>query len=143
MVQVLPSSQLVPLVLGGSEQRPVPVSHVPASWHWSSGVQTTGFPPTQVPAPSQVSVCEQASPSSHGVTLLLGGSEQMPVPVSQVPASWHWSSGVQTTGLPPTQVPAPSHSSGEVQRLPSLHDAPFGLTGSEHTPAVHVPASWH
>jgi hypothetical protein len=34
-----------------------------------------------------VSVCVQKSSSSHGVTLLLGGFEQSPVPPSHVPAS--------------------------------------------------------
>ena len=43
-VQALPSLQAVPFAAGGFEQRPVPVSHVPATWHWSDAVQTTGAP---------------------------------------------------------------------------------------------------
>jgi hypothetical protein len=62
-----------------------------------------GFAPVQVPA-WQVSVWVQASPSLHEVPLLLMGFEQMPP--EQVPAVWHWSSAVQTTGLAPEQVPA-------------------------------------
>src|SRR5712692_11657909 len=65
-VQVSPSSQAVPSGLLGFEHWPVDGLHVPATWHWSSGVQTTGFEPTQTP-PEQVSVCVKPSPSLHGV----------------------------------------------------------------------------
>src|SRR5438105_1113633 len=37
-VQRLPSSQLMPSAFGQFEHTPVPGSHVPASWHWSSAV---------------------------------------------------------------------------------------------------------
>ncbi len=87
-VQASPSSQTVPFAFGGPEQRPVPESQVPASWHRSLAVQTTGFAPAQVPA-WQVSVWVQASPSLQTVPSALRGSEQSPVPESQVPASWH------------------------------------------------------
>jgi hypothetical protein len=33
----------------GLEHVPVDGSHVPATWHWSEAVQTTGFEPTHVP----------------------------------------------------------------------------------------------
>src|SRR5215217_3989481 len=49
VVQALPSLQVVPLSFCGLEQRPVPVLQVPATWHWSSAVQTTGLPPTHDP----------------------------------------------------------------------------------------------
>src|SRR5690606_18872933 len=40
---------------------------------------------------SQTSLSVQASPSSHGVPLAIGGLLHAPVAGSQVPASWHWS----------------------------------------------------
>jgi len=49
-VQRLPSSQLMPSAFGQFEHTPVPGSHVPASWHWSSAVHCTGFVPVHVPA---------------------------------------------------------------------------------------------
>src|SRR5437660_385071 len=103
------SSHGVPSSFAGSEHRPVPVSHVPASWHWSSAVHTTGFVPTHVPLPLHGSVCVQASLSAHGAPLAFAGFEHTPVPVSHVPASWHWSSAVHTTGFMPTHVPLPLH----------------------------------
>ena len=54
-VQAFPSSQLVPSGAAGLEQAPVQGSHVPATWHASSGAQTTPAqrslqtPPMQVP----------------------------------------------------------------------------------------------
>ena len=45
-----PSSQVEPSGFGGAEQAPVAGLQVPASWHESSGVQTTGVVPTQTPA---------------------------------------------------------------------------------------------
>jgi hypothetical protein len=48
-VQALVSLQAVPSDWGGFEQRPVPGLHVPATWHWSLAVQTTGLPPVHVP----------------------------------------------------------------------------------------------
>jgi hypothetical protein len=49
-VHVLPSLHAVPLGLVGFEHTPVLVLQVPATWHWSSALQTTGFEPEQVPA---------------------------------------------------------------------------------------------
>jgi len=49
-VQALPSSQVLPFAFSGLEQVPVAGLHVPASWHWSSAVQVTGFAPVQTPA---------------------------------------------------------------------------------------------
>ena len=48
-VHMLPSSQAVPSALAGLEQTPVVVSQVPATWHWSEGMQATGFMPVQTP----------------------------------------------------------------------------------------------
>jgi hypothetical protein len=47
-VQALPSLHVVPSDAGGLVQ-PVGARHVPATWQASSGWQTTGFLPTQVP----------------------------------------------------------------------------------------------
>jgi hypothetical protein len=106
-------------------------------------VQTTGLAPEQVPA-WQVSVRVQALSSLHVVPLGLFGFEQVPLAVSQVPTSWHWSLAVQTTGFPPAHEPA-WHVSVRVQALPSLHVVPSGLFGFEHVPeeGLHVPTSWH
>ena len=62
----------------------------------------------------------QALPSLHGVPSVAGGLEQSPVEGLQVPATWHWSLAVHTTGLAPTQLPA-WQVSVWVQALPSLH----------------------
>src|SRR5438034_4697392 len=61
-VQASPSVQALPFGLAGVEQTPFAGLQVPASWHWSSAGQTTGFEPVQVPA-WQVSVCVQTLPS--------------------------------------------------------------------------------
>src|SRR2546422_946175 len=82
-VQKSPSSQDVPSAFDGFEQMPVPVLQVPATWHWSDAVQTTGSAPVQVPL-WQESVCVQALPSSHAEPSAFDGFEQMPVPVLQV-----------------------------------------------------------
>src|SRR5207253_1179292 len=123
-VQALPAVHAVPLLAFGLEHWPVVVLQVPATWHWSSAVQTTGLEPVQLP-PWQVSVWVQALPSLHAVPLLAFGLEHRPVAVLQVPATWHWSSALQTTGLEPVQVPF-WQVSVWVQALPSLQAVPFG-----------------
>ena len=85
LVQASPSLQAAPFVLAGLEQVPVAGSQVPATWHWSEAVQTTGLLPVQSPL-SQVSVCVQALPSLHAVPSVLAGSEHAPVAGLQVPA---------------------------------------------------------
>jgi hypothetical protein len=65
-VHALPSSHTVPSAPRGLEQAPVPVSHVPAAWHASSGVQMTGFEPMHT-LDWHVSVCVHALLSSHDV----------------------------------------------------------------------------
>src|SRR5947208_8077585 len=124
-VQALSSVHAVPFVLGGFEQTPVVVSHVPATWHWSEAVQTTGLEPVHVPL-WQVSVCVHALPSLHTVPFVFGGLEHTPVVVLQVPTSWHWSEAVQTTGLLPVHTPL-WQVSVCVQAFPSLHTVPFVL----------------
>ena len=125
MVQASPSVQPLPSAALGLEQVPVAVSQVPATWHWSLAEQVTGLAPTQVPD-WQVSVWVQALPSLHPVPLVLLGFEQVPVAVSQVPATWHWSLAEQVTGVAPTQVPA-WQVSVWVQALPSLQPVPSAL----------------
>src|SRR5438046_10758785 len=106
-------------------------------WHWSEAVQTTGSLPEHTPL-SQVSVWVQASPSLQAVPLVFGGVEHTPVLVSHVPASWHWSSAVQTIGLAPVQAPFWQVSLW-VQALPSLQAAPSAVAGPEPVPAAGAP----
>jgi hypothetical protein len=61
-------------------------------------------PPVQVP-PWQVSAEVQLLPSLQGVPSGAPGLEHIPVAGLHMPATWHWSLAVQTTGLPPVQVP--------------------------------------
>src|SRR5947208_2723922 len=140
-VQALPSLHAVPLLAFGLEHWPVVVSQVPATWHWSEAVQTTGLLPVQTPL-WQVSVWVQALPSLHAVPLLAFGLEHWPVAVLQVPATWHWSEAVQTTGLLPVQSPL-WQVSVWVQALPSLQAVPLALVGFEHVPVAgsQVPAT--
>src|SRR5205814_2290601 len=142
-VQASPSLHAVPLLAFGLEHWPVAVLQVPATWHWSEAVQTTGLPPVQSPL-WQVSVCVQALPSLHAVPLLVAGFEHLPVAGLQVPAVWHWSEAVQTTGLPPVHTPL-SQVSVWVQASPSLQAVPSAFAGFEHVPVAgsQLPAVWH
>src|SRR5262245_16164280 len=124
---------------------PVCGSQVPATWHWSDAVQTTGAPPTQLPA-WQLSPWVQALPSVQAVPFVAAGLEHMPVCGSQVPATWHWSDAVHTTGAP-TQVPA-WQLSPCVQRSPSLQALPLAtavwtqpLAGSQVSVVQTFPSS--
>src|SRR6266700_2776657 len=125
-VQALPSLQGASSALAGLLQTPVAGLPAPAVWHWSAAVHTTGFVPAQRPA-SQMSVCVQALPSSHGAPLSLAGLLQTPV-----------------AGLAPTQMPA-SQASVCVQALPSSHGAPSSLAGLLQRPVagLQAPAVWH
>src|SRR5207249_1601520 len=142
-VQALPSSQPVPSGLAGLLQTPDAGLQMPAVWHWSAAVHTTGLAPTQAPA-VQVSVRVQALPSSHGAPSSLAGLLQTPEAGLQTPAVWHWLAAVHTTGLAPTQAPA-AQVSVRVQALPSSHGAPLCLAGLLQAPVVgsQVPAVWH
>src|SRR5438876_1643282 len=88
-VHALPSLQAVPLAAFGFEQTPVDVLQVPATWHWSEAVQTTGFDPVQVPF-WQVSGSVEAMPALQSAALAACGLAQTPIDVLQVPATWHW-----------------------------------------------------
>jgi hypothetical protein len=144
-VQGLPSSWV------GFEQAPIVESHSPTSWHSSSAVQVTvdtGSP--QAPL-WHVSPLVQAFASSHAAPSGLSGLKHVPVPTSQVPGRWHWSSAKQSAfdahghvlavGV---QMPA-WQLSPVVQARPSLQVVPSGLAGSEQMPVAgsQVPASWH
>src|SRR5438552_3559199 len=142
-VQESPSVQALPSALSGLEQVPLAGSQTPASWHWSSAVQTTGSEEGRAPA-WQGSVWVQASPSEQALPFALSGLEQVPLAGSQTPASWHWSSAVQTTGSAPVQTPAWQESVW-VQASPSEQALPFALSGLEQVPLARsqTPASWH
>jgi hypothetical protein len=92
----------------------------------------------------QVSVCVQASPSSHAVPSGWSTFEQTPVFGSQVPPESHALAGGHTIGLLPVHAPA-VHASLCVHASPSSHAVPSGASGFEQSPVVesHVPATWH
>jgi hypothetical protein len=79
----LPSSHDVPIGFCGFEHTPVHGSHVPASWHWSLAMHVIGFAPSHPRPGWQVSVCVQASPSSHAVPLGFSWFEHAPVAGTQ------------------------------------------------------------
>src|SRR5207248_2174571 len=142
VVGVAPCSlPIAPSALAGLLQVPVAELQVPAVWHWSEAVHTTGFVPTQA-ARRQVSVRVQPLPSLQAAPSGLAGLLQVPVAGLQVPAAWHWSEAVHTTGFVPTQAPA-RQVSVCVQPLPSLQGAPSALAGLLQVPVagLQVPAS--
>src|SRR5438477_328155 len=128
-VQALPSVQGVRSVERGVGQVPVAGWHVRAAWHWARAAQVTGLLPTQLSL-WQVSVCVLALSSVHGGLFVAVGLEQLPVAGSHVPATWHWSTAAQVTGLLPTQVPL-WQVSVCVQALPSVQGVPSALARSE------------
>src|SRR5262249_44279862 len=83
--QALPSLQVEPSALLGLEQVPVAVLQVPAVWHWSLAVQTTGVAPTQRPA-RQASVWEPGLASVPGEALAVVGEEAGAVGLARVGA---------------------------------------------------------
>jgi hypothetical protein len=82
------SLQAVPSALFGFGQTPVEVLHIPATWHWSLAVHTTGLAPPQLPF-WQVSVLVQALPSLQATPLAFTGLLQVPFAVLHTPTSWH------------------------------------------------------
>jgi hypothetical protein len=72
VVQARPSSQGAPSSAGGSEQRPLAGSQVPATRHGPAGVQVTGLAPRQAPD-WQASAWVHASASSQAVPSALAG----------------------------------------------------------------------
>jgi hypothetical protein len=87
-VQASPSEHGEPSATGGCEQKPVPGSQAPASWHASSATHTTGSEPVQAPA-RHASLCVQAFPSVQAAPSGFAGDAHAPVAGSQTPASWH------------------------------------------------------
>src|SRR5437762_2032451 len=136
-VQASPSVQALPSVLFGLEHVPLAGSHPPAPCHCPRAVQRTGFAPMQLPA-WQVSVWVQASPSAQALPSAWFGLEHVPLAGSQTPATWHWSSAVQTTGFLPLQAPA-RQVSVWVQASPSSQAVPFGRGAGSQLSL----ASWH
>jgi hypothetical protein len=86
----------------------------------------------------------QALLSVQPVPSLAFGFEQTPVPVSQTPATWHWSRAVQTVAVPDEHVPA-WQLSPVVQALLSVQPVPSLAFGFEQTPVPvsQTPATWH
>src|SRR5262249_10089499 len=87
----------------------------PSSVQTLLSLQLGGGPPVQLP-PLHVSAVVQASPSSHGLLLLVWGH---PDPGLQ-PSLVQTVLSLQLRGGPPTQLP-PLHVSLVVQALPSAH----------------------
>ena len=85
-MHAFPSLHAVPFCAAGFVHCPVEALHVPATWHWSEAVHTTGFEPVHVPL-WQVSVCVQALPSLHAVPFVAAGLLHWPVEALQVPAT--------------------------------------------------------
>src|SRR5438876_118272 len=121
LVQALPSSQVVP-VSGVPVRLAVPLQV--RVLHWSE-VQVIAVP-THWPLPSQVSLQEQASPSSQLVPVS-GVTVQLDVPL-QV-CALHWSE-VQVIAVP-TQWSLPSQVSLKVQASPSSHGVLAGWRASD------------
>ena len=88
MPQTLGDVQLVPSAAAGFVHCPVVGLHVPATWHVSDAVHTTGFVPMQTPA-WQLSVRVHAFPSLHVVPFAAAGFVHTPVAGLHVPATWH------------------------------------------------------
>src|SRR5947207_1139183 len=142
-VHALASSQRAASGLAGLLQTPGAGSQVPAVWHWSAAVHTTGFAPTQAPA-WQASLCVHALASLQLVPLGLAGLLQAPDAGSQVPPVWRWLAAGRTTGCGPRQAPA-AQVSVCVQELPSCQGVPLGLAGLLQAPdaGLQAPAVWH
>jgi hypothetical protein len=142
-VHVSPSLQGVPSGEGGSLQRPVPGSHVPASRHGPEGLQTTPVPPMQANVPPAVtphaSPWVQALLSLQGAPAAFCGLEHAPVRTSQTPTLWHWLSAVHTTAFEPWQAPE-EHASVCVQAFPSLQGVPSGRGWGTQAPLTGLHA---
>jgi len=117
-VHALLSLQPVPFTAVGSEHVPVPVSHTPATWHWSLAVHTTGFVPVHTPA-WHLSVCVQASLSLHAVSSATFPSD------GHAPAPSHASGTSQSFAAPRHCVVTGSNVHVAEQQLPGCPlDAP-------------------
>lgn len=138
-VHTRPSLQSVPSAAFGVEHVPVAGLHVPAAWQASMAEHTTGLPPLHAPA-VQISLRVHASLSLHAAPSALAGLAHIPLAGSHAPTSWHSSSAVHTTGLPPWHAPV-WHESVLVHAFPSLHNVPSLLPGLLHAPelGLHAP----
>lgn len=132
----------VPSAIVGFVQVPVPVSHVPARWHWSLAVQVTAVPP-HTPA-VHASLVVHPLPSLHAVPFEAVGFEQEPVDELHVPATWHWSLAVHVTGFDPMHTPAAQAYVWSHKFVP-VHEVPSVTVGFEQVPllGLHVPTAWH
>jgi hypothetical protein len=143
-VQALLSLHTAPSTMGGLLHTPVAGLQMPAMWHWSEAVQTTGFDPVHVPF-WHVSVCVQEFPSpEQAVPFALFGFVHAPVAGWQTPGSWHSSSAVHWIGFEPVQTPI-WQLLAWVHGLLSLHTVPSGAEGLSHPPVAgsQVPGVWH
>src|SRR5207248_2268311 len=80
---------------------------------------------------SQSVAVEQNLQPAMGVWL------QVPVAGSQVPAVWHWSEAVHTTGFAPTLAPA-AQESARVQTLSSSRTMPSAWPGRLRAPQAQT-----
>src|SRR5437667_429146 len=141
-VQASPSAQALPYAWFGLEHVPLVGSQTPATWHWSSAVQTTGFLHLQTPA-RQVSVWVQASPSSQTVPFGRGAGSQRSLASRHTPVLQASSAAEQSRAAPP-QTPA-VQVSFTVQKSPSSQATPLAWFGFEQVPLAgsQTPATWH
>jgi hypothetical protein len=101
------------------------------------------LPPTQLPAPSQISLPLQTLLSAHDVPAATGACA--------TPAAGSQESVVQglpssiTGAVPDRHCPEALQVSFPLHALPSEQEAPSGATGFEQLPVdgSHVPAIWH
>ena len=128
----------MPEAADGLEQRPFAGSQVPCVWHWVGAGQVTVSVPAQTPF-WQVPVVMQPLPP-HVVPSGALGLVQPPMAATQVPATWHSSSGRQTTGNP-WQTPF-VQTSPVVQSLPSSHALPSS-TATQVPIALAATQVWH
>jgi hypothetical protein len=115
------SSHVVPSGALGFVHTPVEGGHVPATWHWSSGMHVT---PMQRSTPLQ-SPLLHTRPAPHVVPSGFAGFEHNPVVGAHVPALWHASSAMHVVIPPLVQTPASQvlfweHASASVQGQPSV-----------------------
>ena len=99
---VLPRTTSYCVASAAADHVYVALSEAAATPWVSSGVVIVV--PAQTP-PAQASPTVQPLPSLHSVPFAAAGLEQVPVAGAHVPATWHWSLAVHTTGLEPRHVP--------------------------------------
>ena len=131
-VLAFPSLQGVPSAAFGFEHAPVPVLHVPAVWHWSLALHTTGLLPVHASA-WQVSVCVHAFPSLQVVICLqLPAPSQFPV-LPQEPVAGGQVADVRGGLSTPIDVHFPRLGVMQLWQPPP-HDWSQQTPSEEHTP---------